>query len=508
MARWWIITLTLFTFSLSTGYAHDTRVGDTIPLKETMRAKGAVLVFSPSVACAGCMVELREIAERCGTLSVPIVVYIRSGRFSPSWLQLKKQCPNIELVDDELGVYADLYRMRVAPMLIVVGGSGKVLAKGVPGATSLDLGEVIAMIGSPEMRGPSDVFYGPAEYHAVFDGVVRLALPDTIGPDPWAEMRVRFHRESGNILFYNCFLPFEMYLLDSTGRLIDQWMAAPNLGARRSKNPLMVWFSEKADSILMLDIDPLTLSNYVYWYWRANNSITNVSDIDQIESSLNQAAAYNPTSGIIILGLRNDSVPTFTWKQDPSTFAMYSGGSFRFAGRRPTWYEGKTLPSLTNIEVSTSGEFYWTMNSFSGVLTRYSIRTGDSSEISCRLPSVYHADPMPWLKLMLDSTELIRDPRTRYSEADGLMMDQESGLVAITHFVPIEHLTGVAPHSARDWTRVAVVLDMKTGKVRSITEFPFGVTPLRMHRGRFLCRVVKEGTNRELHWYRQSIAVE
>lgn len=506
MARWWIITTALLAISVRTCFAYDIRVGDTIPVKESMRARGAVLVFSASFACAGCMDELGQIAQRCRSLSVPMMIYIRSSRFSPLWLEFKEQHPNIDLVDDELGVYADLFRIRVSPMLIVVAGSGKVLSKGVPGASSLDIDHVKEKIGSPEMRGPSDVFHGPNAYHAVFDGIVPLALPDTIGPDPWAEMRVRFHPESGNILFYNCFLPFEMYLLDSTGALMDQWVANPELGGRKSMNPLLVWFSERADSILMLDIDPLTLSNYVYWYRRGDNSVSRVDDVDLVESRLNQHAAYNPGAKTIFFGLRNDSVPTFRWKQDPSTFAVYNGASFRFAGRRPAWYEGKTLPNLTRTKVSTSGEFHWTMNSFSGVLTRYSIRTGDSSEINFRLPAVYYADSMPWLKLMMDSTELIRDPRITYSEATDLMLDQQSGLIAVSCYVPIEHLTGVRPQSERDWIRVAIVLDAQTGKVRSITEFPFGVSPLRLHRGRFLCRVQKQGTDRELHWYRQSAA--
>lgn len=479
------------------------KTGDAVAIKTTDRLTGVVLCFAPSQLCGGCSPDLDAIAYECQQKGVPMRVYLQDPGFGNAMYSLAEDRSMVTIHDDELGVYAGLYRVARSPFVMVVSSNGIVQSTGIPGAVGFDVDPFLEAIRNTATAGSGDIFFGPIENRARFARTLCPIDGDTLVERALAVASVRYFSETGNTLIATNGPSSRLMLINSEGRALTEAPAMPTNLPYRSHNPEYIAQSVGGDSVLVADWSMYEDRTYVYWLRLSDGN----ADTIPVPAMLNElrssgSGTYDHRTQTAFHALRFDVPRTGTLREGRSLVLAMGPSGYRLFGMRPWLYDTDSiLPVEEHTGMTVQGDYLWVISRYRDSLTRYDLRTWDSISVPVSLSSTYYVDPRPVL------TEHFRDPmsrrnmQTKMSYSSGVLSDPNGQHIAVMYVVPISKLTGKEMTSSSfDYIFVAVLVDAVTGrKIREI-EFPQAVIPRGFQNGQFICAAYY-GSAMMVKWY-------
>ncbi|MBU3679821.1 MAG: hypothetical protein FGM32_09495 [Candidatus Kapabacteria bacterium] len=493
-------------FWLCAAYAaqgqNSVKTGDAVPIKTTDRLKGVVLCFAPSQLCGGCSPDFDAIAYECQQQGVPMRVYLQDPGFGTAMDGLAEDRPMVKILDDELGVYAGLYRVARSPFAMVVSSNGIVQSTGIPGAKGFDVDPFLEAIRNTATAGSGDVFFGPMENRVRY---VRTLCPiddDTLVETVLMPASVYYFPERGHTLIATRGDSKRLLLLDSNGKVTADGPAMPRNFQYHSYYPEYFALSASGDSVLVDDWSMYEHRTYLYWLRLRDGRADSIRVPEILNRLKDQEELYHQPSKTSFHTLRFDDPPTGQKLEDRSLILGLGPTGFRLFGLRPQVYDTDSiLPVESGTDFAVYGDQLWVISRFRDSLTRYDLRTWDSVSVPIGLSSTYYVDPLPVL------TGHFRDPmsrqnnQTRMSYSVGILSAPNERHIAVMYVVPISKLMGKETTSSSfDYIFVVVLVDAVTGrKVREI-EFPQAVIPRGFRNGQFICAAYY-GSSMKVKWY-------
>lgn len=465
----------------------DVKTGDAVVIKSSDRLKGVVLCFAPSQLCGGCSPDLDAIASECQQRGVPMRVYLQDPGFGTALHSLAEDRSMVSIHDDELGVYARLYRVARSPFAMVVSSKGIIEATGLPGVVGFEVDPFLEAIRTAATAGSGDIFFGPVGNRARY---ARTLYPND-GDTLVGRLAFKaYFPERKNTLLSTKGDASRLLLIDSNGKVVSENHALPTNIQYDSYNPIYFAQSVSGDSILVRDWSMTENRRYLYWLRLADNWADTIPVPNVLEKLLESSGSseYHQSSKTSFFALRFDE-PSGRKLDDRSLIFGLGPNGYRRFGLRPQIYDTDSiLPVESGTHFALHGDHLWVISQFRDSLTRYNLRTWDSITTPIGLSSAYNVDPRPML------AEHYRDPVTRrtmenkMSLSIGMLSDPRHPLLAVKYMVPISRLTGkVVAATFFDFISVVVLVDTRTGlKIQEI-EFPQAVVPFGFQNGQFVC---------------------
>jgi hypothetical protein len=493
-------------FWLCAAYAvqgqNSVKTGDAVAIKTTDRLKGVVLCFAPSQLCGGCSPDFDAIAYECQQQGVPMRVYLQDPGFSTAMDGLAEGRPMVKILDDELGVYAALYRVARSPFAMVVSSNGIVQSTGIPGAVGFDVDPFLEAIRHTATAGSGDVFFGPMENRVRY---VRTLCPiegDTSAEKALTSASVYYFPERGSTLVATRGDSKRLLLLDSNGKVTADVPAMPSNFQYLSQFPEYFALSASGDSVLVDAWSAFEDRTYLYWLRLRDGRADSIRVPEVLNRLRDQERLFHQPSKTSFHTLRFDDPPTGRKLENRSSILGLGPNGYRLFGLRPQIYDTDSiLPVESGTDFAVHGDHLWVISRFRDSLTRYDLRTWDSVTVPIGLSSTYYVDPRPVLTGHFRDPMSRRNLQTKMSYSCGVLSDPHWRHIAVMFWVPISKLTGKETTSSSfDHIFVVVLVDAVTGrKIREI-EFPQAVVPRGIRNGMFICAAYY-GSSIKLLWY-------
>ncbi|MBU3699469.1 MAG: hypothetical protein FGM33_05580 [Candidatus Kapabacteria bacterium] len=480
----------------------DVKTGDAVAIKTTDRLKGVVLCFAPSQLCGGCSQDLDAIAYECQQRGVPLRVYLQDPGFGNGMYSLAEDRPMVTIHDDELRVYAGLYRVARSPFAMVVSSNGVVQSTGIPGAKGFDVDPFLEAIRSTATAGSGDVFFGPRENRVRYARTLCPIDGDTLVERALTRASIAYFPERNNTLIITRDESKRLLVVDSNGKGISENPAMPSNLRYSSSYPECFAQSVSGDSVLTTDWAHFEHRKYIFWRSLRDGKADTIH-VPEILNQLNSREnLFHHSSNTIFHDLRFDDPSTARKREERSLIIGHGTSGIRLFGLRPQIYDTDSiLPIESGTNFALHGDHLWVISRFRDSLTRYDLRTWDSVTVPIGLSSTYYVDPRPVLTGHFRDPMSRRNMQTKMSYSSGVLSDPNGQHIAVMYVVPISKLTGKETTSSSfDYIFVVVLVDAVTGrKVREI-EFPQAVIPRGFRNGQFLCAAYY-GSSIKVKWY-------
>ncbi len=472
----WFVVTTLGVCSATAQLSYYTSAtkGSKVKVPSVMKGSGGVIIHVDSKSCTACLLNTQTVFRLAKTKGLPVAVYAHVGSES-EFESIREQFPGTQIVNDELDAYANLYKVRHYPVIMVVSSEGIIGYVGAPGGTkTFDVDACIRAIEALlTHEKPSKPAQGAVR---LFETIVNVENTNNHRLSPYCT--IRYCQQTGTFVTLDPNTK-TLHLLTKDGSIsksISVHQPAPDFVSYR---PSLIARSETGDSVLMSDSDIRTAAPILYWLNLKTEQITIVPITLPSTSRLMASKYLDAKSKTLWMSQRPPDPAGSNHLPALSLLRLFGDGTIDSVGGYARELLNIYCPNFYSSKCAGTNDYVVRLEGLSKELTLFPRNGTKPTIIALKYPKEHTISMIPRISRLtpestLETIKSIADSAQAFYQIFGI---PERNEVAIVSLVTTNHYPELANTRTNTHVMNLSIHDAKNGECKHFWLLPEGISP-------------------------------